>query len=309
MNHFILTIDTEEDRLKNKNSFEYSNLKQLNRFHNFCNKFAIKQTYFTTYGALKNNHFIDFYNNCSIDKVEIAAHLHSWANPPFQSNDLKNTRPFMYEYNEEVKKEKISFLKDAIKNITGEYPLSFRAGRFGIDINNDFELLVNEGFRYDSSIAAKADFRSFVGQNKIGPDFTSYSEKAFYVDKNGLITRDKENSILELPVTIFSSGLRNILNSFSKNIYLRKVVNLISKPIWLRPATDITPQQVIQMIEKHKNDTLVMFLHSNELDHKTNSYFKTKEEIEYLYYFLEEIFRYINEKDYNSIKINEFHKQ
>ena len=81
-----------------------------------------------------------------------------------------------------------------------------------------------------------------------------------------------------------------------KNIAKRLLTN---NPIWFRiyPTTYFSDlKYIINYAEKNNIKHLTFFMHSNELDYKNNTYFKSKEQIEKLYLLLTKLFNYINKK-------------
>jgi peptidoglycan/xylan/chitin deacetylase (PgdA/CDA1 family) len=98
----------------------------------------------------------------------------------------RNSKLFLFDYSFEEKKEMIENCTEFYKEVLGDYPKAFRAGKYSADIDT-LQILSNLNY--------KADFSEFVGQKWCGikPDCTKSNSKIL---KNGL---------LEIPVTAYYS--------------------------------------------------------------------------------------------------------
>lgn len=126
-------------------------------------------------------------------RSSIGAQLHPWVNPPF---DEEVTPSNSYAGNLPVALEaaKIDMLTDAIAAAFGSRPVAYRAGRYGIGADT-LRLLAERGYRLDSSVRARYDYRGDGG-----PDFTRVGNAAFRRDR-----------IVELPFTaVFTGAWRGI---------------------------------------------------------------------------------------------------
>lgn len=105
--------------------------------------------------------------------IEFAAHLHPWVNPPFVSevDIVDNINSYPGNLAEEVELNKLNTLSLAIKNVTGNFPTTYLAGRYGIGKNSS-GVLRKLGYKVDLSISAYCNFR-----HQDGPNFSHYTNK------------------------------------------------------------------------------------------------------------------------------------
>ena len=107
-------------------------------------------------------------------------HLH-----PDRMNKKKKKFLWEYTYNEQL--EMISWCTDFYKRITGRYPVSFRAGRYGAN-NDTLNILKELGYKVDMSM-----YFGMKKRCKIAGDYKTI---------NGI---KNNNGLLEYPVTVFES--------------------------------------------------------------------------------------------------------
>ena len=123
----------------------------------------------------------------------IGTQLHPWVNPPFDeavtpANSYAGNLPPALEA------AKIDALTDAIAAAFGRRPPAFRAGRYGIGPDT-LRLLADRGYRLDSSVRARYDYRADGG-----PDFAALGTRAF-----------RRDGMVELPFgTVFTGPLRRL---------------------------------------------------------------------------------------------------
>lgn len=122
-------------------------------------------------------------------RSSIGAQLHSWVNPPFADGDEDS---YPGNLPRAVEGAKLDALGNAIAHAFGERPCVYRAGRYGIGPNTR-TLLAERGYRIDSSVRARYDYR-----RDGGPDFTAVGYDAY-----------RRAGVLELPLTtVFTGRLR-----------------------------------------------------------------------------------------------------
>jgi hypothetical protein len=121
-------------------------------------------------------------------RSEIGTQLHAWVNPPF---DEAGGSASSYPGNlpEALEAAKLDRLTQAIETAFGRRPRAYRAGRYGIGPNT-MRLLAERGYRVDSSVRARYDYRAGGG-----PDFRHLANDAYRV-----------GSVLELPLTTVFTG-------------------------------------------------------------------------------------------------------
>ena len=120
-------------------------------------------------------------------RSSIGAQLHAWVTPPYAAPRRGDTYPGNLPRAEEA--AKLDTLTAALSAAFGRAPRAYRAGRYGIGPAT-FELLAARGYRVDSSIRSRYDYRADGG-----PDFTQVGPEAFHA-----------GPILELPLTSIFLG-------------------------------------------------------------------------------------------------------
>jgi len=131
----------------------------------------------------------------------IGAQLHPWVNPPFDEvvtprNSFPGNLPMALEA------AKIDALTKAIETAFGQRPRAYRAGRYGIGPNT-WRLLAERGYRLDSSVRARYEYR---GEG--GPDFRAVGNGAFWAEP--------ASGLIELPLTTVFTGR---LSRFGSTLY------------------------------------------------------------------------------------------
>lgn len=126
----------------------------------------------------------------------IGAHLHPWVNPP-HVEEVSLANSYVGSLPEAVERAKLRALTDRIEQTTGVRPVAYRAGRYGVG-RNSARILEEEGFRLDSSVRPRFDYR---GQS--GPDFSAMPLQPWWAGPN--------RSLIELPLsTAFTGALRGL---------------------------------------------------------------------------------------------------
>jgi hypothetical protein len=125
---------------------------------------------------------------------EIGAQLHPWVNPPF-TEEASAGHGFVGNLPEANEAAKLQALTAAITAAVGVAPRVYRAGRYGIGPNT-FALLAAQGYRLDTSMRARFDYRADGG-----PSFAGIGNHAFRAGPSG--------RVVELPLTTaFTGALR-----------------------------------------------------------------------------------------------------
>lgn len=121
-------------------------------------------------------------------RSEIATQLHPWVNPPFESRPGRR-ESFPGNLPEVIEAAKLDCLTEAIAAAFGRRPRAYRAGRYGLGPNTR-RLLVERGYRIDSSVRARHDYSA-----EGGPDYRDVGSDAYRV-----------GGLVELPLTTVFTG-------------------------------------------------------------------------------------------------------
>lgn len=152
---FILTIDTEEEWDWSGNlpmpPFSTENIEQVPGWQSFCSDLGVKPTYFVDHAVASHpEHASILKSYFEQDACDVGAHLHPWANPPFEEaiNDRNS-----HAVNLPVRlfEQKMVALTEKLKNVFGKHPYSYRAGRWGVNAQH-LNVLHKLGYQVDSSV-------------------------------------------------------------------------------------------------------------------------------------------------------------
>jgi peptidoglycan/xylan/chitin deacetylase (PgdA/CDA1 family) len=163
----IVSIDTEEDNwYPARDAITVRNIGELPRLDRELERLGAHATYFTTYQVAANKGSADVIRDLSQRAgVEIGAHLHPWNTPPIllpltpQNTMLANLPPAL-------QRDKIRTLTDSLTQVLGTRPLSFRAGRWGLD-STTVSALIDCGYRVDSSVTPLRSWGEMHGPSHV----------------------------------------------------------------------------------------------------------------------------------------------
>lgn len=285
---FVLSIDTEGDNYwKRTGDLSVNNLKYIPRFQLFCESHGVKPTYLLSYEVAANPDFVGYINEVvRAENAEIGMHLHAWNSPPaypLTSNDDKN-HPFAIEYPLQILDAKIGRITDLLESVTNKKMISHRAGRWAIN-SHYLQLLARHGYLIDSSVTPKLSWSKdgslSLKLKDLALDYSAYPLDPYFVDLD-FPWRSGDTRFLELPISVIKT----------RSTALAK---------WLRPSKR-DPDRLVRFSRKllaEKRSCIHLMLHSSELMPNCNPRFTSPLDIEILYEFLDEIFRFLNGKVQN----------
>ncbi len=121
-------------------------------------------------------------------RSEVGAQLHAWVTPPFA--DPSRGDSYAGNLPRAIEAAKLDSLTTLVTESFGRAPRIYRAGRYGIGAAT-IDLLAERGYRIDSSVRARYDYR-----RDLGPDFTAIGNAAYRV-----------GGLIELPLTTVYTGI------------------------------------------------------------------------------------------------------
>ena len=312
--YFILTVDTEPDNEWSRPALKdmtFENVYSIPRFHELCCKYQIKPVYLLEYQIAQNRYLQEELSSyLQAGNCEIGLHLHPWSTPPFDHSVKEcdtDYHPFLTEYPLEVFVAKMDALTNSVKNIYSVLPKSFRAGRYVLSYEYAIELK-KFGIEVDGSVTP---FRHWEPKRKApGSNFTGFDNTPFYWDA--------EKELFGLPLSAMKTepgqgAINRVLGKLiSKGLHVR-----IVKKFWSELYFEIKGinwffrykkyQNVRQILEMYVNKTNPKFvqgvLHSSELH--PGSCFQSKNEVDQYFFAMEETFKYLKEKGYQSIMLKD----
>ncbi|HEX6159400.1 MAG TPA: hypothetical protein VF111_04485 [Thermoanaerobaculia bacterium] len=248
----VFTVDTEPDDQwappladGTLPPFAFANTRGLGRLAGFFHARELPVTWMVSWSVAADRESARVLRDAAADGDEIAGHLHGWETPPFLDKDAR-VRSFIYEYDEEVRFAKHQQLLLAHEQAFGAHPVSYRAGRWGLDAT-ELAHLARLGYRIDSSVPPGIDFR-----DRGGPDFSAFLSDA--------PKPWREATLWEVPASIVNGR-------------------------WIRPLKHPREEMAAAthaMLERGAPIVNVMF-HSSEAFLGTSPISRTPEEVERLY--------------------------
>lgn len=243
----VITIDTEPDNqwdlpAPGARLLEpaFRNTRGLRTLSAALRRWGVKATWLTSYSVARDAESVRALKEAADQGDEIGSHLHAWETPPFVPEDAF-ARPYIYEYDAAIRLAKLKSVTAAVEESFGIRPVSYRAGRWGID-KLEYKHLESLGYKIDSTVAPGYDFSGAIGLKRGGPNFRRELDR-------GLPEPYKVGTLWEVPVSVTTAGgifgdrlaaaLAQALFSRTdipsraarKTMFLSRV----SRLIWLRP--------------------------------------------------------------------------
>lgn len=195
---FMLWIDTEEEfdwaAPFDRGATQVTVIGGMARFQAFMRQAGVRPVYVTDYAVAQSEAANALMRGWVAEgSADIGVHLHPWVNPPHEeivgaANSYAGNLP------EALERAKLLTLRDRIEARLGVRPIAYRAGRYGIGPRSG-ALLEEAGFRIDSSVRSRFDYR-----RQRGPDFTGMPLWPYRAGPTG--------RLIELPLsTAFVGGL------------------------------------------------------------------------------------------------------
>jgi hypothetical protein len=296
------TIDVEEDMpdWNITDPITVSNVAALPRLAELCSRYGVRPTYLCTYPVVKDPDAARILRQLQEGgDCEIGTHLHAWNTPPFQGvpgrvGDERKHTYFQFELGPEKFRSKLEVLHEALTELTGEAPLSFRAGRFGIDAATLREL-IPFGYEVDSSVTPLEDHAPDQG-----PDFRNAPQHPYRPSHDDVGKRG-DLPIVEIPVSV---GLSRRVPAALRSAYVRlpkitRVRGLLSQDFlglidfaWLYPPRfdlDLMMRAARTLVAEGA-PVLNIFLHSSELVRGKAGRVNSEAELEQVYARIEGLF-------------------
>lgn len=287
-----ITIDTEPDcdiRWKRSDplSFESVLYGISSILRPIWDRFDIKPVYFVSPEVVQNNDCCKVLNKEIQFGAEIGTHLHSeYIEPNKKYEGFAGTASKeypCYAYNTEVELAKIKNLTDLIAKKLGVKPVSYRAARFGADLDT-IKCLEKLGYKVDSSVTPQIDW-----SRQGGPDHSKAPKQPYFISVDDYYSAGGLR-ILEIPITI--SKKRGFFFA-DKWLFFR----------WLRPThMTVTEMKILtnEFIRNYNAPVLNMMFHSMETIPKKTPFVRTKIGQKMYLNRLEKIIRHLKEKGFKS---------
>jgi peptidoglycan/xylan/chitin deacetylase (PgdA/CDA1 family) len=289
-----VTIDTEPDcdihwRRSKPLGFE-SVLTGIEKFlRPIWDRFDIRPVYFISPEVVQND------DCCRVLKgelrlgAEIGTHLHSEYIQPQRKYEspagtASNEYP-CFAYDTEVELAKIKNLTELIAEKLGTRPVSYRAARYGADLDT-IKSLEKLDYRVDSSVTPQINWSAY--QN--GPDHSRAPKQPYFISAKDYYSPGT-STILEVPVTISKKRLPCLPDS--KWYFYR----------WLRPTHMSAFEMKLlagEFLRNYKEPVLNMMFHSMEIIPGKTPFVRSKFQQKLYLRRLEKIIRYLKELGFQS---------
>jgi peptidoglycan/xylan/chitin deacetylase (PgdA/CDA1 family) len=303
----LLGVDTEADDQwteSGRAKLGVENAKELPRLQALCDRYGVRPTYLVTYEMAVDDSAKNVLRElASTGRCEIATHHHPWSTPPLVDGHL-----YPLQLSREQFREQLQNLTEAVTGITGEPPVSYRAGRNGFT-GWQVPVLEELGYRVDSSVDP-----FFNEKRKGGPSFAGARLTPYFVSREDPM-RAGDSTLLEIPVTSaldrkWPHWLQAAYADVTAAYQFRRALRLlrIARPIWLRPSYS-TPDDMKRLarriLDENGAPANVIF-HSSELLPGGSPYNETKEDVERFYRDLESILSFLKENGATGATFREF---
>ena len=200
----LFSIDVEEDMpgWQIAETTSVGNARGLAALAALCREFGVRPTYLCTYPMVTEPSSARILRDLlEAGDCEIGTHLHAWNCPPFDGVpgrdgvDERTVPYYQFELDAARVRAKLETLHGAITALTGTEPVSFRAGRYGIDVQSLREL-IRLGYEVDTSVTPLSEHT-----DDGGPDFRGAPQLPYRPSADDLRRRG-DLGILEIPVSV-----------------------------------------------------------------------------------------------------------
>jgi hypothetical protein len=315
---FVITLDTEPDNEWGRPPVATTeNARFVPRFHELCQQTGFKVTYLLTI-EMAADAFLQRYlvPRLRAGECEVGAHLHPWNTPPLfaLTDDDMRHHPYPFEYPLEIQRAKLQTLVQAIEGAYGVRPVSYKAGRWGLD-GQHAGLLEELGFQVDTSVCPGINWGPSKGDPRRtgGPDFHDAPLHPYRLSRQN-VCRPGSMQLWEVPPTIvfysalgrYVPGVRSLYGRYRRVRRAFDRQHLGSQ--WLRPFPYMTVrrlQRVVALARRARTPVLNLTFHSSELMPGGSPYNRTAESIEDLFARLGDFFAWLRAAGVQSVTLQE----
>lgn len=289
---FLVTVDTEEE-------FDWSlplrrtghsthHVTAIPRFQTMCESHGVKPVYLVDWPITQSTEAVSIIGAAVKRQTAcIGMQLHPWVNPPFDETLCAFTS-FAGNLPPSLERAKMMQLHSAIKASFGTRPLIYRAGRYGIGANTA-KILQEAGIKLDSSVRTDFDYSAAGGVN-----FSQHPQAPYWLDDT--------HSLLELPLTTqFTGALSPLARRIYPSLWRIPRIRGVLDAARLLSRVPLTPEgtefsEAITAINQAARTglrLLVFSFHSPSLQPGHTPYIRTKNELEALYHWWENVFAHL----------------
>jgi peptidoglycan/xylan/chitin deacetylase (PgdA/CDA1 family) len=294
MTRVLLGVDTEADNqweAASRETLTVRNIAELPRLQKLCDEYDVRPTYLLTQEVAVDPEAKAILKDlAATGRSEIGTHHHPWTTPPRVNEHLYplNLTPDHY-------RAQLRELTQAVADVTGVRPVSYRAGRNGF-AGWQVDILENEGYIVDSSVDP-----FFNERKKGGPSFAGAPMTPYFVSGEDP-RRPGPTKLLELPITSainrrWPKWLQTAYADFTPAYPFRRALRLarIVRPIWLRPSYSKTEDMLwlAERLVATKAPLANIIFHSSELLAGGSPYNVTEADVESFYASLRTLLEFL----------------
>jgi hypothetical protein len=310
MTRILLGVDTEADNqweAASRDHLTVRNIEALPRLQKLCDDYGVRPTYLLTYEVADDEGAKSILRDLTATgRCEIGTHHHPWTTPPRVDGHLYplNLTPSHFG-------DQLRTLTDKVAEVTGERPVSYRAGRNGF-AGWQVELLQDEGYSVDSSVDP-----FFNERKKGGPSFAGAPRAPYFVSVEDPC-RPGPTKLLELPITSalnrrWPQWLQTAYAGYTPAYQFRRVLRLmkIVRPIWLRPSYSKTDDMLFlaKRIVENREPLANIIFHSSELIPEGSPYNATDADVDRFFEGLGELLSFLSGKGVEGRTFREFREE
>ena len=316
--YFIISIDTEEDNWDNfRDKPTLRNIQKIPALQELFDRYEVRPTYLITYPVTCDKRSVEILKSIlDSGKCEIGTHLHPWNTPPIDEV-LNEKNRMLNNLSSELQFKKLKNLHYKIKEEFNCTPVSFRAGRYGL--NNDLtKNLMKLDYRIESSTTPFLDW-SFLD----GPDFSNfYMLNPYRFSSHNFKEKNEKGELIEVPL---SAGylqknfklVHSIFNKLRKRpIRYLKIIGILSL-IGLLNQVRLTPEgyrisemkKLIHAMMKNNVTFYNISFHSNTLLPGQTPFVSTNKQLGLFLKKLEDIIEYMVGIGFKPITLSEVQRK
>lgn len=289
---FCITIDTEPDcdihwKRSRPVTFESVTFGIPSILRPIWDKFGIRPVYFVSPEVVESDECCRTLKDEIARGAEIGTHLHSeYIEPQRKHEDIAGTASDefpCFAYDAEIELAKIKNLTELIEKKLGVRPVSYRAARYGADLDT-IKALEKLGYKVDSSVTPDTDWRSYGG-----PDHSRAPKQPYFISQTDYYSAGR-GAILEVPITVSGKRLPFLPGRW---MFYR----------WLRPTHMMAFEMkslVSEFARNYPSPVLNLMFHSMEVLPGKTPFVRTKLGQKMYLCRLNSILRYITKMGFES---------
>lgn len=291
---YLVTVDVEEEfdwtQPIQRDGYSLEAIEAITDFQKLCEEYGVIPLYLVDWPVISDPRGREIYGALVREgRAEVGIQLHPWVNPPFEE-EVTQRNTYAGNLPKELERAKFFMLRDAIAEATGQMPIAYRAGRYGIG-NETLNLLREAGVKFDTSVRANFDYSKHEG-----PDFTQYPLEPYWLDKR--------LGIVELPVTSVYWGLLRRQGTHFPMAHMAGVTKSLMARGRLLERISLTPEgisvaEVIRGIDIALDDGLPILnfsFHSPSLQAGYTPYVRKSEDVTAFYDWWHQVLSYLGSR-------------